>query len=404
MRARSNPQQCIRCKGRGHCGKPFCPIFAKAEAMFKVKEMTGKDFTGTSPPSVFIGRHNYPNVNVGVLSPVFQSSEAWKLDSVNHWINEKKKIEDVVKYRSSLVNSRTKSNIKQTNKFMDLIQEIGASTEEVDVEITLKKKPVPRVTLNPEAMPSGPSAEIEKVEATSNIKIKRPVQKVIDDTDLKSVDALQYLKKKGFDFYTLQKILSVGVLGLKNNRKMIPTRWSITATDDALGKNLLQKIKNYPTINWFEVHHGGFFGNRFTIILMPKYWGYELFECLVNLWPGELVYTTDQEGYRGRKSYANNCAGGYYATRLSVLEYLEKIRRQAMVLVIREISNEYWVPLGVWVVREAVKKAMNNRRTFETWEQTMNYAQPLLRINSSEIWSKSHVLKEMKQKTVLDFL
>ncbi|MBR9678571.1 MAG: hypothetical protein GOU97_04745, partial [Nanoarchaeota archaeon] len=80
------------------------------------------------------------------------------------------------------------------------------------------------------------------------------------------------------------------------------------------------------------------------------------------------------------------------------------IGRQAMVLVIREISNEYWVPLGVWVVREAVKKAMNNRRTFETWEQVMNYAQPLLRINSSEIWSKSHVLKEMKQKTVLDFL
>jgi hypothetical protein len=32
--------------------------------------------------------------------------------------------------------------------------------------------------------------------------------------------------------------------------------------------------------------------------------------------------------------------------------------RQASVLAVREISEDYWAPLGVWVVREVARKAM----------------------------------------------
>lgn len=405
MRRPGNRELCLKCKGRGFCGKPYCPALLKAEAVFKVKELDSKDFVGTSPPSVFIGRHDYPKVNVGVLSPVFQSSSAWKLDSVNYWIDMNKKIEDVVKYRSSLINSRTKSDVKNADRFTQLVKEIGASTREVDVEVSLKKKPNPRVRFGHDTLPSGPAAQVERVEATSNIKIKRPVEKVMEDSDLKASKALKYLRGKGFNNYQLQKILSVGALGLEENRKMVPTRWSITATDDTLGKQIINEIKDYQSVDWFEVHHGGFFGNRFTVILMPKHWGYELFECLVPSWPGEeLAYTTDHEGYHGRKDYASNCAGGYYAARLGVLEHLEDRKRQALTLVIREVSDEYWAPLGVWVVREAVRKAMgNNVKAFDNLGQTLDYVKALLRINSDKVWSESHALKQLRQKTVLDF-
>ena len=58
--------------------------------------------------------------------------------------------------------------------------------------------------------------------------------------------------KNKFDEYTLSKILSVGVLGLKKDKKLVPTRWSITATDDILAKNLLRKIRDFKWIENYE--------------------------------------------------------------------------------------------------------------------------------------------------------
>ena len=74
---------------------------------------------------------------------------------------------------------------------------------------------------------------------------------------------------------------------------------------------------------------------------------------------GSQEYSTDYEGYDGRTSYAQNCVGGYYAARLAVTEKLKEINRQAAVLCIRVITPEYTQPLGVWVVREAVRKTIS---------------------------------------------
>ena len=67
---------------------------------------------------------------------------------------------------------------------------------------------------------------------------------------------------------------------------------------------------------------------------------------------------TDFEFYGGRKDYASNITGAYYAARKSVCEYLYKIKKQARVLIFREVSGGYVVPLGVWVIRETVNNAM----------------------------------------------
>ncbi|GAH12399.1 unnamed protein product, partial [marine sediment metagenome] len=74
-----------------------------------------------------------------------------------------------------------------------------------------------------------------------------------------------------------------------------------------------------------------------------------------NLKPQIMV---DFEFYEGRKNYASNITGAYYAARKSVCEYLYKIKKQARVLIFREVSGGYVVPLGVWVIRETVNNAM----------------------------------------------
>ncbi len=92
-------------------------------------------------------------------------------------------------------------------------------------------------------------------------------------------------------------------------------------------------------------------GNCYLIMFLPNVWNYELFELYL---PGsswnpsqEIRASTDYESYSGRKNYAFATAGGYYATRLPILEYLNKMKKQASVLVIRIETPSYWASLGV---------------------------------------------------------
>jgi hypothetical protein len=69
------------------------------------------------------------------------------------------------------------------------------------------------------------------------------------------------------------------------------------------------------------------------------------------------------EKHSGRTKYAYNEGGGYYAGRFAVAEALARVKRQARALVIREIYDSYVVPVGVWEVRENVRKAMEKKPT-----------------------------------------
>ena len=106
-------------------------------------------------------------------------------------------------------------------------------------------------------------------------------------------------------------------------------------------------------------------GNRYWIVLSPGRWEFELVEMKApgSIWnpdPHDAVWMASaSEGYEGRTSYVEETAGAYYAARLGVLEHLESIGRQAKCLVLREVSDDYWAPVGVWQVRESVRNAFD---------------------------------------------
>ena len=115
---------------------------------------------------------------------------------------------------------------------------------------------------------------------------------------------------------------------------------------------------------------------------------------------------TDYETYRGRKSYAEETGGGYYAARTPILQYLEDIKRQASVLVLRFVLSEYDVPLGVWVCRNSVRKSLSSSPIyFETKEETLKYAKNLInekfRFNIEKVINQSKILKEIKTQSKL---
>jgi len=380
------------------------------EANFRIRNLRDiSKIDSASPPSVFIGsKLKYPLVNVGILSPLEKDEDAWIYDDAKYWADHGFEIEDVVKLRDSLLNSRFQSKVQDfrlNKKFVQLAQEIAVASKPVDVEIELKNKLNLDRKRDRVVMPQGMRAGLKKARITGNVKIHKKVDKAMND-EVKAAEGIEMLYKNNFNEYTLSKILSVGVLGLKKNKRLVPTRWSITATDDTIGKRLLQQIRNYKWLEDYELFFGEFMGNQYVILMFPNVWSYELFELYFpgSFWnpSNEIKASTDFESFSGRKTYAFNTAGGYYATRLPILEYLNKIKRQASVLVVRLETPSYWAALGVWVVRESVRKALRKEIKFDSREELLSAAKKISKIkydfDNSGILNKSRLLRQIKEE------
>jgi len=381
-----------------------------ADTNFKFRELKKiSKIDSISPPSVFIGsKLRYPLVNIGILSPLEKGDNAWIYDDAKYWAEQNFEISDVVKLRDSLLNSRFQSKVQDSRlnkKFVGLAQQIAVAAKPVDVEIELQNSLNFKRRRDKVVTPQGMRAGLKKATITGNVKIHRKIDKVMND-EIKAAEAMRLLYKSNFDEYSLSKILSVGVMGLKKNKRFVPTRWSITATDDTLGKQLLEQVKNYKWIEDFELFFGEFMGNQYVILMFPNVWSYELFELY---YPGsswnpsnEMKASTDFESFSGRKTYASNTVGGYYATRLPILEYLNMIKRQASVLVIRLETPSYWAALGVWVVRESVRKSLKKEMKFDNREDLLDAAQKVSKIkydfDSSGILNRSKLLKQIKEE------
>src|SRR3989344_7888070 len=115
-----------------------------AETNFKIKNISSiSKVDSNSPPSVFVGsKLKYPLMNVGILSPIERDENAWLYDEPKYWAGNNFGINDVVKLRDSLLNSRfqTKAfdvrsaNTGANKKFIQLAQEIAVASKPVDVE------------------------------------------------------------------------------------------------------------------------------------------------------------------------------------------------------------------------------------------------------------------------------
>jgi len=374
----------------------------------KITKNFKQQFQGSSP-APFIGRFGYPQVSIGILSPQF-SGDMENYASPRLWSTNNTKIDEIAANRYSLVNSKELHGINNLKgRFLEMVQEVGMGKQS-EVEIILKKLPKLSLRSEREIIPYGPAADIQKARITANTKIDLKIEKVIRDIDLKSVPALTSLYQKGFEEAALSKLLSVGTLGLKKNRKLVPTRWSITATDDIIGKELICEIKEYPP-GEYQAYFGGGWGNYYLLLFFPEVWSYELFETYlsspVNPWSKQgYRYSTDYESYQGRKSYAEETAGGYYAARISILEKMKQNKRQASCLALRFITSAYNVPLGVWICREAARKSCQSiALEFSSQKLLLQYAQNFIKakfnFDLNLLLKESRLLKIKKLQTKL---
>jgi hypothetical protein len=407
---RSGSSPCVLCKGsKNLCGKDKCALMVKYYAHARTRKvMDSLDLAGSSPPGVFIGRYGYPKVDVGPLvPPVFGDTSA--MDTPETWVG--KSIEEIVDFRFSLVRGKFRVGVKDfqnAGRMMDYTRDLALCVNSVDVEANFAKRPSGKIVLDDEIQPFGPSAKLNDFDI-SNPKYDQKVEKAFYDTDLKAVEAVNSLYKNGVLISKIQKAFSVGAFGIERNRRLVPTRWSITAVDDTLGKELLKSTKTYPTIDEWRIYDWDQLDNRWSVLLMPTSWRYELIEAWYpntawNPLGKQIEIISSHELFNGRKDYAE-IGGCYYAARLAVNELLMKERRQAGAVIFREAHPGYIMPVGVWNVRENVRRALLEKCSkFSSLNDALFHISKRMDIPVRRWISSSEVLKDyLRQRRIDDY-
>ncbi len=346
---------CVKCKGKLYCGKNSCPILDSFYSKsYEIKEIDEKP----TPPSVFVGRSGYPKIFAGPMLVLGdENPEIYERPS-----SFSKKVEDVLSLRMSLARTYKLFKIDSAlnpDRELSALQEIASSVRFIDIEGEYDKI-IRKPTLDDIAMPSGISAVFRKIRITSNPKIPDKVEKISED-DIKAVEGVMELYTSGFPSSYIQRVFSVGMVG--KEKRLVPTRWSITAIHDIIAESLKQKIADFDIINDILLFSYEHYGNHFEIIIFPSKYSFQLIEIWVekSLWSSERTWIgSDREGIGKKKEYSE-LSGGYYAARLPAVEFLYKTKKQAGIIVLREILPEYTAPLGVWVVEDGVRNALRQK-------------------------------------------
>lgn len=401
---------CVLCKGsRMLCGKTRCSIMVKVNYYLKsVPLMANENIAGMSPPSVFIGRIGYPNVYAGPLvPPVHEDTSIFDLPE--RWFG--KSIDEIVGFRSLLVRGKYRVNVnnfKTAGKILDATRELALADNSVDMELNLTKKPRGSIFLDDNVQPFGPSAPIRDLRV-GNTRFDDRIEKAYYDTDLRATEAVLDLYNRGVFVTKIQKAFSVGAFGVEKKRRLVPTRWSITAVDDIVSKSLREKVKTYPEINEYRVYESIYMDNVFEILMIPAQYSYESMEAW---YPGtvwnpngkNITILSDYEGNSGRTTYAQ-IGGCYYSARLATCEQLVKEKRQATVIVLREARPGYIMPIGVWQVRENVRNAMRQKPfMFKSLAESLQFIGGRFEIPLGRWIRQSELLKRaLFQKKLTDF-
>jgi hypothetical protein len=360
---RINPSLCAKCKGyKRLCGLPYCPLLERYKWQVRgIQLVRGTDVKAPTPPSVLVGEHGYPRIRLYYTTTPGSPNPSLHDDPLT-WANEEYSLRKIIALRSQTISGIIRVEASDPWELYHRELSLAAvSIKPISSEVILEKKPKPSLVFDGTTKPVGPASPARKVIIEENPHVPKPIEKVLTD-DLKSNKAVWYLYEQGISIYDIIKAFTLGMTGTLRNRRIVPTRWGITAVDTIIADNLIRQIRTYPTINETQVYYGYYIGNSYTIVFLPGVYEAEWIEIWYPATPWVPGYSKPAivkvcEDHHGK---FDKMDGGYLAARLSVAEKLHKLRRQASVLIIREVFPSYYAPVGNWQIRETVRKTFVN--------------------------------------------
>jgi len=202
----------------------------------------------------------YPNVYAGHWFPRFTRTRAFLIcpssGSENPWTK-------IVGFRSTLVRGEHRVHVnkfEESGKIIDRTRELALSVCPVDVELALKDRPHRRLVLDDQIQPLR-SLRPHFGYAGRKFKVGSPNRKGIQGHRPKKRRKRSrpfMIEECWFRGYSAHFSVGASVSNLEGS--LVPTRWSITAVDSILSRDLMKEVRTFPEINEYQVYDSSYFG------------------------------------------------------------------------------------------------------------------------------------------------
>lgn len=411
----ADPELCAKCKGSERlCGRPVCPILKRIlEALKAAPQVSKRVLPASTPPSVLVGEWGYPIIRLGPIAAPERGEGARRYEDYRSWWG-RLSIDDIIAMRASTVYSTFPLRVRDArsgrSRLLEATREAAISARPIEAEFVYAKPPRPLLSFNGMLAPVGLRGRLDKLLIAENPLVPRRVDQLVYDTDARARDAVYELYRSGVDNYYITRLLSLGMLGERNRRRLVPTRWAITAVDKMLGDLLLREVRLMPEYPRLELYFTEYIGNRYFVLLIPGPWSFEMIEVWLprSVWvrsakPYIAVNYELWDGWWRRPGVD----GGYYAMRMPVLELLAEKKRQATVIAIREVTPRYYAPVGSWQIRESVRNALRSRPlVLDDATVALREVSKRLDTDVKLVVKESHILKSLlsPQIKLTDFM
>lgn len=338
-------------------------IKAYQQTLKPTKEIVG---FGSAP---IVGEKNYPFLATHNISNEDKKTSFFETGNL-----VKKSYNEILPLKAkSILGSTQKNYIKKPKaRIVEELRDIYKSKTAIEMQSSFDKEiTFNKILSSKVAGVMGSQNELTKLEAQENTRTSNKIEKFTAN-DIKAREAIISLYEKGVSEHQIINLLALGSFGIEINRKLVPTKWAISAYDQTIDNYLHKKIQKYSLINQYEIYQDRDKGNDFIIILLPDTFSAEIVETwdisgfdqseATGKWKTDkkMIIEQDYVGNNNKLGYTEpNCSGGYWATKSPINRFLDQRKKQASYISIRFIDN-YEIPLGVVFVRECARKALKN--------------------------------------------
>ncbi len=304
------------------------------------------------PANSIIGEKNYPNLKIHSISnenleSVYKNNS--NLVKLNYDKIIKIKARNIFGSSNNInvkdLNFRIKEELADIYKAKNMINFVSKFDKEIKFNCFANSKDFGIL---------GSKNELLSIETIGNVSVSKNIEKYTND-DIKSKKAIIDLYEKSYNEHQIINLLSLGEFGHSLNKKLMPTKWAISAFDKTIEKHLYLKLIKNKLLEKFEIFSYFDKGNFFLIILIPDYFQAQIIETWSNIVESDYVSFDNKLDYLDIKT-----AGAFYATKLGVFENLCFRKKQSAFISLRVIKD-YEIPLGLVFVRECIRETMKNK-------------------------------------------
>lgn len=189
--------------------------------------------------SAIVGEKNYPNLKVHNVSNSNEDNSFFKTSDI-----VKRDYSDIIKLKArNILGSTNDTYIKKTNDRINKeLQDIYKSKNAIEFNSEFENElRFDKVLVNKVSGIVGSRNPLLSLKANENTSTSKKIEKYTAN-DIKSREAIISLYEKGVNEHQIINLLALGSFGMQMNKKMVPTRWAITAYDQTIEKHLHKKL------------------------------------------------------------------------------------------------------------------------------------------------------------------